>query len=138
MRPQVGENCVKDTKEEEVACQQQSRRVPRSSHMRSTSVTPTHMDWPVGTSRLVTAGARNPIITFASIYTSTSGPCSPPRAFHMHTCHVFIIAIKAHITIPEIPSCSKYDSSRLKKRRRCCGLCGSAIISQLYQRFRVC
>ena len=33
-------------------------------------------------------------------------------------------------------SCSKGAGSRLKKYRRPCGLCGSDLISQLYQRFR--
>ena len=51
-------------------------------------------------------------------------------------CHVFRIAIiKPRITIPEMQSCSKEAGSRLIKYRRRCGLCGSDLISQLYQRF---
>ena len=50
--------------------------------------------------------------------------------------HVFRIAIKVRITIPETKSCSKEAGSRLKKYRRRCGMRRSEIISQLYQRFR--
>ena len=55
------------------------------------------------------------------------------RAFK---CHVFRIAIiKPRITISEMQSCSKEAGSRLIKYRRRYGLCGSDLISQLYQRF---
>ena len=43
--------------------------------------------------------------------------------------------IKPRITIPEMQSCSKEAGSRLIKYRRRYGLCGSDLISQLYQRF---
>ena len=58
-------------------------------------------------------------------------------AFHRaFKCHVFRIAIiKPRITIPEMQSRSKEAGSRSIKYRRRCGLCGSDLISQLYQRF---